>query len=95
MAAEPYVIANPKENNVILSVTRLTEPSGTEKTLALIRPGESYRADLPCLTVKQVPLPARLVQDAEGQVRPDPRKSPPRLAPVRSRESTPGDAFGD
>lgn len=79
MAAEPFVISNPRENNVNLVVTAPDGKRGV-KTLALLRPGESFRADQPLVRVKAVAQPARLQQDADGVVRPDTRRAPPKLA---------------
>jgi hypothetical protein len=78
MAAEPYVISNPRENNRILAITRLTSGGGIE-TIARVRPGETYRADLDQLTIRMVPVPARLVVQADGTIRPDTNHAPPRL----------------
>lgn len=78
MAAEPYTISNPRENNRILSVNRLT-PGGQLKTIALVRPGETYRADLDHLTIRTLPLPARIVLMQDGSIRPDTNNRPPRL----------------
>lgn len=79
MAAEPFVISNPKENNVNLVVTAPDGKRGA-KTLALLRPGESFRADQALVRVKAVAVPAKLQLDPDGTVRPDTRKGGPRLA---------------
>ncbi len=76
MAAEPYTIANPRENNRLL---RVTSPCG-QRILAVLKPGESFRADQPSLLVTVVPLPARLHVAEDGLVRPDTRRGGPKLA---------------
>jgi len=80
----PYTVANPAGNNVLLRLYRV-DRAGRHHKLALLRPGDTFRADQPSLAIRAEALPPRLLLEEDGTVRPDTRRAPPRLRAPQAR----------
>src|ERR1043166_9178093 len=80
----PYTVANPAGNNVLLRLYRVDQ-AGRHHKLALLRPGDTFRADQPSLAIRAEALPPRFLRGEAARDRPDPRGAPPRLRAPLSR----------
>lgn len=70
MSAEGVLVANPKDNNVMVKITFVGR-DGTEKKIKTLRPGEGVRVDQKAFTVTTVPRPPRLLLTSNGECIPD------------------------
>lgn len=84
MAAEPYSISNPKNNNKDLAVF-FYDAKGAKRQIALVRPGQSYRPEKQLVWVEQRARPAKLEISQSGEVSTDTRPGGPTKVAQRPR----------
>lgn len=75
-----FVVTNPKNSPADLEI--LVVRGETRKRIGLVKPGDSFQVEHKEVSMRWSPRPPRLEQTADGQIRPDTRKQPPRLARV-------------